>query len=190
MTVPASPARPIHILVVDDEPHIGRIIKTRLEEGPFTVTVVENGAQAFLELERDSTIKLVVLDLMLPGMSGIDILSAMRADDRWKALLCVVLTAAGQDAQFRQTEQLGVSEFMTKPFSPRRLFARVMALTGAVADSVSSGDMPPVGISPAGISPAGISPAGISPDDVAPSGVPPDAALPSLGQAISSSDSE
>ena len=135
MTAPASglsaSSELTHILVVDDEPHIGRIIKTRLEQGPFTVTVVETGAHAMLALERDPHIKLVVLDLMLPGMSGIDVLSAIRVDERWKNLLCVVLTAAGHDVQFRQTESLGVSEFMTKPFSPRRLFARVMALTGA-----------------------------------------------------------
>lgn len=142
MTVSAVPQSVTHILVVDDEPHIGRIIKTRLEQGPFTVTVAENGPQALLELERDPNIRLVVLDLMLPGMSGLDVLSAMRADTRWKNLVCVVLTAAGQDVQFRQTEQLGVSEFMTKPFSPRRLFARVMALTGSTSatDANSSSD--------------------------------------------------
>lgn len=123
------PAR-TRILVVDDEPHIGRIIKTRFEQGPFDVTIAETGAQAMQALERDPRIRLVVLDLMLPGMSGLDVLGAMRADARWRDLLCVVLTAAGQDAQFRQTESLGISEFMTKPFSPRRLFARVMALTG------------------------------------------------------------
>ena len=134
MTAPvsalAASVQLTHILVVDDEPHIGRIIKTRLEQGPFTVTVAESGAQALAALEREPHIKLVVLDLMLPGMSGIDVLSAMRADDRWKDLLCIVLTAAGHDVQTRQTETLGVSEFMTKPFSPRRLFARVMTLTG------------------------------------------------------------
>lgn len=140
MIAPVVPPQSTHILVVDDEPHIGRIIKTRLEQGPFTVTVVENGAQALLELERDSDIKLVVLDLMLPGMSGIEILAAMRADVRWKNVLCVVLTAAGQDVQFRQTQALGVSEFMTKPFSPRRLFARVVALTGA-SNSASQPDL-------------------------------------------------
>lgn len=138
MTAPAPAGEHTHILVVDDEPHIGRIIKTRLEQGPFTVTIAETGAQAMIALERDAEIKLVVLDLMLPGMSGVDVLGAIRADDRWKNLLCVVLTAAGQDVQFRQTESLGVSEFMTKPFSPRRLFARVMALTGAPPEANSS----------------------------------------------------
>ena len=126
-----------HILVVDDEPHIGRIIKTRLEEGPFDVTVVENGTSALAALEADVQIKLVVLDLMLPGMSGIDVLRAMRGDARWKQLACVVLTAAGQDAQFRETQSLGVSDFMTKPFSPRRLFARVTSLTNSAATEIS-----------------------------------------------------
>ena len=127
-----------HVLVVDDEPHIGRIIKTRLEQGPFAVTVAETGAQALAALERDHDIKLVVLDLMLPGMSGVEVLRAMRSDERWKQLACVVLTAAGHDAQFRQTESLGVSEFMTKPFSPRRLFARILALTGHTPAITSS----------------------------------------------------
>ncbi|MDQ6611249.1 MAG: response regulator [Gemmatimonadota bacterium] len=128
----------IQILVVDDEPHIGRIIKTRLEEGPFAVTVVESGAAALDVLEHNHDLKLVILDLMLPGMSGVDVLRSMRAHDRLKQLPCVVLTATGQDAQFRETQALGVSEFMTKPFSPRRLFARVATLTGATSTLNSS----------------------------------------------------
>lgn len=129
---------PIHILVVDDEPHIGRIIKTRLEEGPFDVTVVESGQAALDALQHDAEIKLVILDLMLPGMSGIEVLRAFRADDRTRNVVCVVLTATGQDTQFRETQTLGVSEFMTKPFSPRRLFARVLALSGAASTINSS----------------------------------------------------
>jgi CheY-like chemotaxis protein len=126
-----TPAMPTHILVVDDEPHIGRIIKTRLEQGDFEVTVVDNGAEALAELERNAAIKLVVLDLMLPGMSGLEVLQVVRSRPEWQELLCIVLTAAGQDAQFREAQQLGVSEFMTKPFSPRRLYAHVVALTAA-----------------------------------------------------------
>lgn len=138
MTIPPASGAITHILVVDDEPHIGRIIKTRLEQGPFAVTVAETGSQAIKALEQNSGFRLVVLDLMLPGMSGVDVLSAMRADERWKGLACVVLTAAGHDTQFRQVEALGVSEFMTKPFSPRRLFARILALTGQAPVAPSS----------------------------------------------------
>lgn len=125
--------------MVDDEPHIGRIIQTRLEQGPFAVTVVDNGAEALAELERDPEIRLMVLDLMLPGMSGLEVLRAARANPRLQQLLCIVLTAAGQDAQFREAQKLGISEFMTKPFSPRRLFAHVVALTGG-SDAITPSD--------------------------------------------------
>lgn len=118
------------MLVVDDEPHIGRIIKTRLEQGPFAVTLAETGSAALEALQRTEHIALLVLDLMLPGMSGLDVLRTLRQDPRWVSLPCLILTAAGQDAQYREAEALGVSEFMTKPFSPRRLYARALALTG------------------------------------------------------------
>ncbi len=118
------------VLVVDDEPHIGRIIKTRLEQGPFAVTLAETGAAALEALAAQPEMRLLILDLMLPGMSGIDVLRSVRRDERWVTLPCLILTAAGQDAQYREADALGVAEFMTKPFSPRRLHARALALTG------------------------------------------------------------
>lgn len=120
------------MLVVDDEPHIGRIIKTRLEQGPFAVTLAETGSAALEALASAERIELLILDLMLPGMSGLDVLRTLRHDARWASLPCLILTAAGQDAQYREADALGVSEFMTKPFSPRRLYARALALTGTV----------------------------------------------------------
>ena len=123
-------ALPTPVLVVDDEPHIGRIIKTRLEQGPFEVALAESGPAALESLASAQDMRLLILDLMLPGMSGIDVLRQVRRDPRWEALPCLILTAAGQEAQFREAERLGVAEFMTKPFSPRRLYARALALTG------------------------------------------------------------
>ena len=119
----------MRVLVVDDEPHIGQIIRTRLEQGPFTVMLAGDGPQALSLLETHRDTRLVVLDLMLPGMSGLDVLRTMRQDPRWESLPCLVLTAAGQDAQFREAQALGVADVLTKPFSPRRLFERVLALT-------------------------------------------------------------
>ena len=130
---------PSPVLVVDDEPHIGRIIKTRLEQGPFTVTLAETGPAALDALAERPDMRLLILDLMLPGMSGIDVLRIVRRDARWAQLPCLILTAAGQDAQYREAEALGVAEFMTKPFSPRRLYARAVALTG-VDDTEARGD--------------------------------------------------
>lgn len=122
---------PTRVLVVDDEPHIGLIIRMRLEQGPFSVVLAENGAEALNALASHADIRLCLLDLMLPGMSGIDILRTIRGHAQWHALPCLVLTAAGQDAQLRDAEALGVTEVMTKPFSPRRLYDRVVAITSA-----------------------------------------------------------
>lgn len=121
----------IHVLVADDEPHIGRIIQTKLEQGPFRVTLVYDGADAIRALEQYPDVALVLLDLMMPTLSGLEVLTRMRADARWTALPCVILTAAGQDQRYETAMALGVSDYVTKPFSPRQLYARVVALTGA-----------------------------------------------------------
>lgn len=120
-----------HVLVADDEPHIGRIIQTKLEQGPFRVTLVYDGTEALRALEQYPDVALVLLDLMMPGRTGLEVLSAMRADARWAALPCIILTAAGQDERYDEAMRLGANEFMTKPFSPKRMYARVAELTGA-----------------------------------------------------------
>lgn len=122
-----------HVLVADDEPHIGRIIQTKLEQGPFRVTLVADGPGAMRALEEYPDIALVLLDLMMPGLTGLEVLSKMRADARWKSLPCVILTAAGHDQQRAEALALGADDFMTKPFSPKRLYARVAELTATAA---------------------------------------------------------
>jgi two-component system alkaline phosphatase synthesis response regulator PhoP len=119
-----------HVLVADDEPHIGRIIQTKLELGPFRVTLVYDGAEALRALEQYPDVALVLLDLMMPNKSGLEVLAEMRGDARWKALPCIILTAAGQDQRYDEAMRLGATAFVTKPFSPKRLYARVMELTG------------------------------------------------------------
>ncbi len=130
----------MRILVVDDEPHIGLIVRTRLEQGPYEVLLAGDGSEAFTLLAAHPDIALVILDLMLPGMRGAEILAVLRADARWQSLPCLILTAAGQDAQLREAEALGVSAVMTKPFSPRRLFERVVTLTRSIPSTTE----PPV----------------------------------------------
>lgn len=120
-----------HVLVADDEPHIGRIIQTKLEQGPFRVTLVPDGTSAMRALEQYPDLALVLLDLMMPGLSGFEVLERMRGDERWKALPCVILTAAGHDQQREEAIRLGADDFLTKPFSPKRLLARVVELTAS-----------------------------------------------------------
>jgi two-component system alkaline phosphatase synthesis response regulator PhoP len=124
----------IHALVADDEPHIGRIIKMKLEQGPFRVTLAYDGREALDVLRRETDIGIVLLDLMMPYLSGLDVLSAMKEDPRLKELPTIVLTAAGQEQQHRLAMDLGASEFLTKPFSPKRLYARAAELAGIAAE--------------------------------------------------------
>lgn len=129
-----------HALVADDEPHIGRIIKMKLEQGPFTVHLVYDGAAALAALRADGPFDAVLLDLMMPRLSGLDVLRALRNDERRRDLPCIVLTAAGQEQQYQLAMELGATEFMTKPFSPKKLYARTAALTGLSLDR--AGDAP------------------------------------------------
>jgi DNA-binding response OmpR family regulator len=119
------------ILVADDEPHIGRIIKTKLEQGPFAVDLVYDGVEALAALEQDPPVGLLILDLMMPRIGGLEVLERVRADARFRGLPCLVLTAAGQDHQEDDARRRGADEFMTKPFSPKRLLARVTELVEA-----------------------------------------------------------
>jgi two-component system alkaline phosphatase synthesis response regulator PhoP len=126
--VAASEPPRTRILVADDEPHIGRIIKTKLEQGPFAVDLVYDGAEALEALQTEPTVGLLILDLMMPRVTGLEVLDRVRADARWNRLPCLILTAAGQDHQETDARRRGADEFMTKPFSPKRLLARVTEL--------------------------------------------------------------
>jgi two-component system, OmpR family, alkaline phosphatase synthesis response regulator PhoP len=130
----SSSAPVYHVLVADDEPHIGRIIKMKLEQGPFRVTLAYNGREALETLEREPDVRLVLLDLMMPHLSGLDVLAAMRADNRWRDVPCIILTAAGQEQQHTSAMTLGANDFLTKPFSPKKLYARAAELVGLSGD--------------------------------------------------------
>jgi DNA-binding response OmpR family regulator len=128
--IDTQPMDRTHVLVVDDEPHVGRIIQMKLEQGPFRVTLAYDGIQALEALDREADVKVVWLDLMMPHVSGLEVLARMRANDRTKELPCVILTAAGNDTQRDRALTLGATDFMTKPFSPKRLLYRTAELAG------------------------------------------------------------
>ena len=136
----ASVGSTTHVLVADDEPHIGRIIKMKLEQGPFRVTLAYDGREALDVLAREPDIGLVLLDLMMPQLSGLDVLARIRADPRWRDLPCIILTAAGQEQQHRQAMELGASEFLTKPFSPKKLYTMVAQLLGVPVATGATGE--------------------------------------------------
>ncbi|HEY0971151.1 MAG TPA: response regulator [Gemmatimonadales bacterium] len=124
-----------YVIVADDEPHIGRIIKMKLEQGPFRVTLVYDGEEAIAALSGGEPVDLVMLDLMMPRRSGLDVLAFLRTDPRLRETPCIILTAAGQEAQHRRALELGASDFITKPFSPKKLYQRALELSGLGADA-------------------------------------------------------
>jgi DNA-binding response OmpR family regulator len=71
---------------------------------------------------------------MMPHLSGLDVLAAMRNDPRWRDLPCIILTAAGQEQQHTSAMEMGANDFLTKPFSPKKLYARAAELVGVAGD--------------------------------------------------------
>jgi len=115
----------IRVLVADDEPHIRRILVTLLEAAGLTVEAVGDGQSALDMLEGDAPFSLALLDIMMPGVTGLEILAHVRGSTHRRALPVIILTAKGQDADREQALELGATDFLTKPFSPKKLLARI-----------------------------------------------------------------
>jgi len=123
-----SPTPPKRALVADDEPHIRRVLTTLLESSGLEVKAVRDGRQALDLLLTDDHFDILVTDLMMPEVDGLTLLSEVRALDSRAGLPILMLTAKGQDADCEEAYKRGASEFMTKPFSPKKLLARVREL--------------------------------------------------------------
>src|SRR3712207_3761437 len=115
------------VLVVDDEPRIVQIARDYLDRAGFRVLSAGNGARALM-LARDERPNLIVLDLMLPGMDGLDVTRALRRDPVMVGIPIIMLTARVEEADKLIGLELGADDYLTKPFSPRELVARVRAV--------------------------------------------------------------
>jgi DNA-binding response OmpR family regulator len=112
------------VLVVDDEPRIVQLARDYLEHAGFAVLAASDG-RAALQIARSRHPDLVVLDLGLPGLDGLDVTRALRADGN---LPIVMLTARDDELDKLLGLELGADDYLTKPFSPRELVARVRAV--------------------------------------------------------------
>lgn len=121
------------VLLIEDEPNITTAIAFILRGDGWRVATHSDGATAIEAVERHAP-DVVVLDVMLPGRSGFDILGAIRAGKR-PDLPVLMLTAKGQPADRARAEALGVDRFMTKPFANRDLVDAVRALGGRGAEA-------------------------------------------------------
>jgi DNA-binding response OmpR family regulator len=119
------------VLVVDDEPTIGEVVSRYLQRAGYETRVAGDGVEA-LRLAGDRRPDLVVLDLMLPGMDGLEVLRRLRERDRMSVIL---LTAKGEASDRVIGLRLGADDYVVKPFSPAELVARVDAVLRRVASS-------------------------------------------------------
>jgi DNA-binding response OmpR family regulator len=115
------------VLLIEDEPNIAEAIRFLLTRDGLRVSHAAEGAAA-LQLMRQDPPDLVILDHMLPGMSGLEILTTVRADPRSRDLPVMMLTARGRDRVM--AEEAGADRFMTKPFSNAEILAEVRAMLG------------------------------------------------------------
>ena len=117
------------VLVADDEQDILNLVRFRLERDGYNVVCASDGAEA-VSLARSEQPALCVLDVMMPKLTGIEVLQQLRADPATASIRVILLTARGQDGDVDQGFEAGADDYVTKPFSPQELRRRVQAQLG------------------------------------------------------------
>jgi two-component system phosphate regulon response regulator PhoB len=132
------------VLVVDDEPDIVALVAYHLAKAGYRVSTAATGPDA-LRAAREERPALIVLDLMLPGMSGFDVLEKLRAHDATRDVAVLMLTARREEPDRIRGLTLGADDYLTKPFSPAELILRVGAILrrtgGGGADTLAAGPL-------------------------------------------------
>ena len=139
------------VLVVDDEPTIAEVVARYLERAGYTSSIASDGISAIEQAARRQP-DLVVLDLMLPGIGGLEVMRRLREQDRDR-IAVILLTAKGEESDRVTGLRLGADDYVVKPFSPAELVARVDAVLRRV-DTSPSHD-PAIELSDMTIDPAG-----------------------------------
>jgi phosphate regulon transcriptional regulator PhoB len=129
------------ILVVEDEPDIRKLVQYNLVQERFKVLEAEDGEQALKILQRDRP-NLLILDLMLPGLSGIELCRILRDRTDTARLPILMLTAKAGETDRVLGLEMGADDYLTKPFSPRELVARVRAILRRVAAASQTDPLP------------------------------------------------
>jgi len=115
------------VLVVDDDPDVCDLVTYKLEQSGFEVRRASDGDGALREVARRAP-DLVLLDIMMPGISGLEVLERWRSDQATAGIPVVLLTAKAQENDVERGFELGADDYVVKPFSPRELVRRVTAV--------------------------------------------------------------
>ncbi len=122
------------VLVVDDEPDILELVRYNLEKEGYAVDTVASGEEG-LERAREKQPDMMVLDLMLPGMNGLEVCRVLKRESKTRDIPVIMLTAKGEESDVVKGLEIGADDYVTKPFSPKILVARVNAATRRRAKS-------------------------------------------------------
>lgn len=117
------------ILIADDDHDIRDLVATKLRRAGYDVVTAIDGAEALRALEG-SRVDLAVLDIMMPGLSGLDVVREVRAREGLADLPLILLTARAEEADIERGFAAGATDYVTKPFSPRALLARIASRLG------------------------------------------------------------
>jgi len=118
----------LNILVVEDEDAIREMLVMVLEQASLNVIAVASAEEAQHSLADNARPDLVLLDWMLPGISGVELARRLKKDDLYKELPIILLTARGEEEDKVRGLEIGADDYMTKPFSPKELVARIKAV--------------------------------------------------------------
>lgn len=132
------------ILLVEDEPDIAEVLQYNLEKEGFQVQVETRGDTAFDRVRSDPP-DLLILDLMLPGMDGLELARILQRDRRTSDIPIVMLTARGEEVDRIVGLELGADDYITKPFSPREVVLRVKAVLRRASQAAAAGPVLQVG---------------------------------------------
>ena len=130
----ASPTS--RVLIVEDDADLAALISHYLARSGFTGQTVSDGGDALTEARKPPVPDLIILDLMLPRLGGLDVCKALRADDRTAAVPIIMLTARGEESERITGLDAGADDYVVKPFSPSELMARVRAVRRRTTPSV------------------------------------------------------
>jgi DNA-binding response OmpR family regulator len=117
-----------HALVVEDSEHTAYLLQFMLERGGYDVTVVRNGWDAEIAIASNRSFDVVLLDLMLPHVDGFELLTQIRENRAWRDVPVLILSAKALESDVVRAFELGANDYMTKPFRPPELLARINRL--------------------------------------------------------------
>lgn len=141
------------ILLIEDDADIAELVEYNLRQERLAVEICANGA-AGLTKARKTFPELIILDLMLPDMGGLEVCKILKADEKTRAIPIIMLTAKGEEIDRLIGFEVGADDYLTKPFSPRELVLRVKAILRRLKERTAGIDAPPTAFGVLKVDPA------------------------------------